>query len=540
MPTAAQSNAGAQTYQPNPYFDVLSEIAGPSLASALLGPKFPKEATVYSSEALNSTSVAVGDLNGDGTLDLVIGNYCQSASVTGACVGSGAVSVLLGNGDGTFQPAVVYQSGGLIALSVAIGDINGDGHPDLVVADDCQYYSGCTGPTVPGGVSILLGNGDGTFRPPVVYNSGGFFAGSVGIDDVNGDGHPDVIVANACQSFGSGNLCGPGFVSVLLGNGDGTLQSAVSYGSGGNEAIQVAVRDLNGDGRPDLVVVNRCQGNCNDYGPGNVEVLLNNGDGTFRSLVSYPTGGGEGATALAVEDVNGDGRPDLVVTIACISRMDCSNGLADVFLGNGDGTFQPPVSNDAGSDPTAVAIGDVNGDGIPDLALAINPCAVCDSAVAVALGNGDGTFQAPISYDAGGNNASAVVFGDLNRDGRPDLAIASQCDDGCLGGSQVGVLLNKAVRVTSTASLSSSPNPSSVNESVTFTAKISSSVAIPNGSDVVFHNGGITIGTATTKNGVATLTTPFSKAETYSITATYHGDAFHWTSSHTIKQTVMK
>jgi len=143
-----------------------------------------------------------------------------------------------------------------------------------------------------------------SFLPVVMYDSGGYYATSVAVGDVNGDGRPDLITTNICQKGCSGN----GVVGVLLGNGDGTFQSAVSYDSGGLYASSVTVADLNGDGKLDLVVVNGKSDS--------VAVFLGNGDGTFQASVSYSSGyfGPDSAT---VADVNGDGRPDILFTTEC-------------------------------------------------------------------------------------------------------------------------------------------------------------------------------------------------------------------------------
>src|SRR5579863_4485261 len=144
-----------------------------------------------------------------------------------------------------------YSSGGVLAFSVSVGYLNSDGNVDLVVANQC-FDSNCQS----GGVSVLLGNGDGTFQPPQSYPSGGYEAYAVAIGDVNGDGKADLIVANSCQSS---SQCVNGAVGVLLGNGDGTFQAAQSYSSGGVVASAVTIADVNKDGNADLLVANQCQ-----------------------------------------------------------------------------------------------------------------------------------------------------------------------------------------------------------------------------------------------------------------------------------------
>ena len=203
-----------------------------------------------------------------------------------------------------FSEAPEFGSGGIIAHSIALADVNGDGKPDMLVANECASSSNCND----GVVGVLLGNGDGTFQAAVSYDSGGRDALSIAVADVNGDGKPDLLVANLCVSNSN---CSNGTVGVLLGNGDGTFQAAVSYGSGGATANFIEVADVNGDGKPDLLVANLCvsSSNCPD---GEVGVLLGNGDGTFQAAVSYGSGG-YGAYSIAVADVNGDGKLDLLV-----------------------------------------------------------------------------------------------------------------------------------------------------------------------------------------------------------------------------------
>jgi hypothetical protein len=464
--------------------------------------------------------IAIGDVNGDGIPDLVVASECE----IGGCYG-GEVSVLLGNGDGTFQAAVAYSSGGIDAASVAIADLNGDGIPDLVVASDqCQ---GCTG-----SISVLLGNGDGTFQAAVFYNSGFTGATSVAIGDVNGDGIPDLIAAGGSD------------VGVLLGNGDGTFQPGITYGSGGYGAISVVVADVNGDGHLDLIVASVCMSSgCDGDSPGGVGVLLGNGDGTFQAAATYGSGGFS-TDSLAVADVNGDGIPDLVAANA-YECDGCVNGGVGVLLGNGDGTFEEAVSYSAGW-PRAysVAIGDVNGDGYSDLVVTgWDGKRYASGEVSVLLGNGNGTFGASVEFGSNGANPLSVAVGDVNGDHRLDLVVANECDDTRYGTvcnkgyGEVAVLLNEFT-ATTTTKITSSHNPSQVNQSVTFTATVTSSSSVPNGSMVTFHNGATVIGTGTTTNGVATLTASFSTAGKFTIKASYPGDAFHKASSGTVKQVV--
>src|ERR1017187_7119233 len=150
-----------------------------------------------------------------------------------------------------FAPAVTHNSGGHLAVSVAVADVNGDGKPDLVVANACpsSNSNNCTDNN--GVVSVLLGNGNGPFQTAVAYSSGGYLPSSVAVADVNGDGKLDLLVLNSCGD----NTCATnGTVGVLLRNGDGTFQPAVPYDSGGTLDMSVAVADVNGDGKPDLVV----------------------------------------------------------------------------------------------------------------------------------------------------------------------------------------------------------------------------------------------------------------------------------------------
>src|SRR5437667_48411 len=218
----------------------------------------------------------------------------------------------MGSNTPLFLPLMTYDSGGQ-SYSVAVAHVNGDGKPDLLMAN------------ADGSVRVLLGNGDGTFQSTVSYKSGGAFADSVAVADVNGDGKPDLLVAN-CAEIGV-NTCaqGDGVIGVLLGNGDGTFQPVVSYSSGGNTALSVAVADVNGDGKPDLVMAIAFYNT--------VAILLGNGNGTFQAATTCGSGGIL-PRSVAVADLNGDGKPDVAVSNFCGSTINCLPGKVGVLLNN--------------------------------------------------------------------------------------------------------------------------------------------------------------------------------------------------------------
>ena len=363
--------------------------------------------------------MAASDFNGDGRPDLATANS-----------DSNNVSVLLGNGDGTFQAAQTYATAGFNPEFVAVGDVNLDGRQDLAVAQ-----SGST----PSLVSVLLGNGDGSFQPARIFATGQGSL-SVAVGDFNGDGRPDLVAANYYSND----------VSVLLGNGDGTFQAAQSFPTAGMNPVTVAVGDFNGDGRPDLAVTNGANTTSGAV-PGNLAVLLGNGDGTFQAARTIDVG--ITPAFVAVRDVNGDGRPDLAV--ANFRSNDVS-----VLLGNGDGTFQAPRNFDTGTGPLSMAVGDVNSDGQADLAVANFDFNIRGpNTVSVLLGNGDGTFQAAQAFSAGTNPASVAV-GDFNGDVRQDLAVGNFNSD------NVSVLINNTAIA---------PNTLTVNRAGTGSGTVTSS-----------------------------------------------------------------
>lgn len=316
-------------------------------------------------------SPVAADFNGDGKLD-----------IASAAEGNNIVRVLIGNGDGTFKPRMQYATG-TQPIALVQGDFNGDGHLDLAVANE----GGGTG----GSVSVLLGNGDGTFQTHVEYAAGNT-PNAIVTGDFNGDGNLDLAVANS----GSSN------VSILLGNGDGTFQTHVDY-TLGSQPSWVAAGDFNGDGKLDLALA----------GGSVVSVLLGNGDGTFKSAVTYP---GSSPVWVATGDFNRDGKLDLAT----------ANGAANtvsVFLGKGDGTFQPRVDYAIGFLANSLAVQDLNADGKLDLVTGTT-----GSNVSVLLGKGDGTFQSAVNYASGTSNG-ALVVGDFNGDGRLDVVASTTTGD---------------------------------------------------------------------------------------------------------------
>jgi FG-GAP-like repeat/Abnormal spindle-like microcephaly-assoc'd, ASPM-SPD-2-Hydin len=337
---------------------------------------------------VQGTGFALADFNGDGKLDVVVvGNLVTPTA-----------SLLLGNGDGTFQAAVPLNpniSGSYTAVAAA--DLNGDGKADLVVLTS-NYGSGAT-------LAVLLGNGDGTFQPPVTYSVTP--APYIVLADFTGDGRPDIALAGPVSG-------GQNEVSILINQGDGTLQSPVNYPvSGIIEALAAA--DLNGDGKPDLIVPTGGTS-------ASVSILLGNGDGTFGNSTVYTSSLLDlYASQVAIADFNGDGKADLALTNSQ------ANDVA-ILLGNGDGTFQnPPKLYSGGLQPSAVLALDANGDGKPDLALAGGYS--FDSSLSVSINRGDGSFPSRVTYQVLSDPYSAVAA-DFNGDARPDIATTSFSQSG--------------------------------------------------------------------------------------------------------------
>jgi Bacterial Ig-like domain (group 3)/FG-GAP-like repeat/FG-GAP repeat len=496
---------GHASHPPN-RLQAQGSVTGSSQASS---PLF-LPAVTYSSGGFSPRSVAVADMNGDGTPDLVVAN-----------TDSNTVGILGGNGNGTFQTAVTYDVGGQIPVSVAVADLLIiRQHPQVAVANGCADRTTCSG-SGESGVGVLFGF---FYPPPATYRSGGTFIQSVKIADVNNDGILDLLVAHLCAStsFAKCTISTPGSVGVLLGN-DGIFTLLKTYNSGGFQTASLAVADVNGDGQPDLLVANSCASSTSCIN-GSVGVLLGNGDATFKKAVTYPAG--FFPISVDVADLNGDGKPDLVVA------NNQNGGSVGVLLGNGDGTFASIVNYaSGGSSPTSVAVADVNGDGKLDLVVA-NPSS---NTVGILLGNGDGTFQAPLIYRTGGNFPFSVAIADVNGDGKPDLVVANE------DSNNVGVLLNNTgVHEPTSTSLTSSPNPSTYGQQVAWTATVTSSGSVKPTGSVRLTWSGHTIGSATlNSSGVATLTKSNLNADAYPLTAVYGGDADNLASTSAITNQVV-
>lgn len=466
-----------------------ADVAPAEAAKAMFG-----KAVDYSTVNVVPDAIAAVDVNRDGKLDLVVLN---------ACVGynncpNGTVAVLLGNGDGTFQGAVTYNSGGAPALNMVVADMNGDGRPDLVIENGNDN------------IAVLFGNSDGTFKPAVVTSFSG--VGGLAVADMDGDGKLDAVATT------------PSGLAVLFGNGDGTFQPPVITPATSAYA-PLAVGDLNGDGIPDAVIVSS-SGNTRSRIDGTIAVLLGNGNGTFQNPQDYDCQGFNPQQLVIADLENAGGKSQDILVVNQIGRKNGSTGNVGEFINDGKGNFRTYVAYPGGHFAYGVAVGDLNGDGGPDLAVSTG------GNLALVVSNGQ------LLHLSGGGAGPGVVIADFNGDGMPDLASATCTSFGtCVNGGQAAVYLAKPDSTKTTVTTSGSP--SLVGQPVTFTATVSSSRGpAPDGQTITFLDGNKILGSAPTTGGVAQFTTSSLQAGTHTIKAKFGGCAFFKASAGTVKQVV--
>lgn len=380
------------------------------------------------------SAVAVADFNKDGKPDLAVLNTNDNS-----------VSILLGNGDGTFTAATnsPFSTSAFLdsnaPISIAVWDFNGDGNLDLAITTIStgilSQIGGLITGQVGGGVTILLGNGDGTFYGagptgcPNNFGTGGDLPTGIAFGHFNTNDPNHNFVDLAVTNFNSGNI------SILMGDGQGNFTAAPGSPFAVGTRPSSIVRGVfnNGDGKADLAVTNAEDGT--------VSILLGNGDGTFQPPANISVG--IRPIAIKTADLNGDGNSDLVV-------VDYTSSDVFVLLGKGDGTFGAPTSFGVGGEPSDVVVADFNGDFLLDLAV-VNRLG---NAVTILNGDGTGSFK-PATFVSAGIGVQSLAFGDFNGDGALDLAVVNTASN------SVSVLLNATDTTPPVTTAVPTPGPNS-------------------------------------------------------------------------------
>jgi hypothetical protein len=447
-----------------------------------------------------TTAIAAADFNKDGNLDY---------ATVGAERNYPGLNVSLGDGSGNFGVPVHYAAGSNPS-ALTVGDFNHDGYPDIAVLDQSD-----------GMVTVLLNKGDGTgaLASPVSYQVGAG-GGYIQTADFNHDGNLDLVVTNTSD----------GTVSVLLGNSNGTFQPQIVSTSQPSGSY-LAIADFNGDGIPDVAITS--------YSGPNISILVGNGDGSFQAPTSFakglPTPAQPIACGLAAADFNKDGKVDLAVCAQLIDNGSSGDGGVAIFLGNGNGTFQAPVTYPtvpAGLAGNPVTFGiprvaDLNNDGNLDIVVPNYEAYVSgvNLGPAILLGKGDGTFTLNPAHAAiTGPYEADIALGDFNNDGFLDIAVQNFNPGNSFDtiSSTVTMLLSSSgTEVVLTSSL----NPSTQGQPVTFTASVVTSlIGLPTPTGTVTFELGATEVPVTLVNGVATYTTSTLPIGNAIVFAAYSGD----------------
>jgi Big-like domain-containing protein/VCBS repeat protein len=364
----------------------------------------------------------------------------------------------------------------------------------------CDWRTGLAG--------VLLGNGDGTFQTASVYPTGGA-ATIMAAADLNRDGNADMIVGNSTDR-----------IAVFLGNGDGTFEGpsyvdpSTPEMGGGAGVLTLAVTDLNNDGKLDFAVTTHSYG----YSTVVINVLMGNGDGSFKSPVVNATAGYESA-AVMVHDVDRDGKLDLVTVLCIANRIDCNTNFVGVLKGNGDGTFQPAImSVGSGYHTYLRGVVDLNGDGKAEAVIATSPDAAgSEGLLGILQGNGNGSFERPVLYPVSKLWWVSAELADLNGDRKPDAVVST-----LIGSTSfVGVMLNSAGAFhATTTSLAVSLNSSAFGQPITFAIRARSPIGTPEG-NVALLDGDTILASGRLESGSATIPISSLTVGSHSIRAWY-------------------